>query len=337
MRVHLAARLLPDLGPGRLVVRLRVRLVRVLVGLEGAGDLLGEAVRDRVVALGRGRRDGGRADDDLGAVAAQERALLLGDLVRHDEHAAVALDRRGDGEARRPCSRSSAPRSSRPGLSFPSRSASSIIRSPIRSFTLPPGLMYSSLARSVGPSSLPTRCSRTSGVPPTRSRTVGYSRATAVAYSVPASAGSGAARRRPSRRPAASTAATTSASRFEPPGWTIAPMPASRASCGPSANGKKASDASAAPARSCPCSAAFSSARRTASTRLVWPPPMPMTCRSLAITMAFEATCFATRQAKRRSPQPGSSGCPVVTTCMPSRSSTSASVSWTRNPPSTRR
>ena len=43
--------------------------------------------------------------------------------------------------------------------------------------------MYSSLASSVGPSSRPTRWSRTSGVPPTRSRTVGYSRATAVAYS----------------------------------------------------------------------------------------------------------------------------------------------------------
>ena len=60
-----------------------------------------------------------------------------------------------------------------PGRSFPSRSAASIMRIPIRSFTLPPGFMYSSLASRVGPSSEPTRCSRTSGVPPTRSSTVG--------------------------------------------------------------------------------------------------------------------------------------------------------------------
>ena len=45
-RVDVAAvGLLPELGPGRVVVRLGVRRVRVLVGLEAAGDLLGEAVR----------------------------------------------------------------------------------------------------------------------------------------------------------------------------------------------------------------------------------------------------------------------------------------------------
>ena len=98
-RVELAAGRLPDLGPRRLVVRLRVRLVGVLVRLERARDLLGQAVGDRVVALRRLGRHGGRADDDLGAVAAQQRALLLGDLVRHHEDAAVALDGRGDREA----------------------------------------------------------------------------------------------------------------------------------------------------------------------------------------------------------------------------------------------
>src|SRR3954451_11054604 len=40
--------------------------------------------------------------------------------------------------------------------------------------------------------------------------------------------------------PAASTAASTSASRIEPPGWTIAVTPASSSRRGPSANGKKA-------------------------------------------------------------------------------------------------
>ena len=95
-RVDLAARLLEDLGPRHLVVRLRVRHVRVLVGLEAAGDLLGEPRRDRVVGLGRVGLDGGRRDHDLGAVRAQHRDLLLAHLVRHDEDAAVALRRRSD-------------------------------------------------------------------------------------------------------------------------------------------------------------------------------------------------------------------------------------------------
>ena len=71
-----------------------------------------------------------------------------------------------------------------PGFSFPSCSAASIIASPIRSLTLPPGFMNSSLASSVGSRSAPTRWSRTSGVLPTRSRMVGYSLGTYVAYSL---------------------------------------------------------------------------------------------------------------------------------------------------------
>ncbi len=91
--------LLPDLGPGRQVVRLRVRHVRVLVGLEAAGDLLREPRRDRVVGLGRVMVDGCRRDHDLSAVAAQHRDLLLAHLVGHHEDAPVALLRRGDREA----------------------------------------------------------------------------------------------------------------------------------------------------------------------------------------------------------------------------------------------
>src|SRR5438270_645431 len=60
-----------------------------------------------------------------------------------------------------------------PGLSFPSRSAASIIASPIRSFTEPPGFRYSSFARSVHPVSRPIFWRRTIGVPPTSSRTLG--------------------------------------------------------------------------------------------------------------------------------------------------------------------
>ena len=63
-----------------------------------------------------------------------------------------------------------------PGFSFPECSARSIIRIPIRSFTEPPGFMYSSFATTVGWTFRATVWSRTSGVFPTRSRTVGYSR-----------------------------------------------------------------------------------------------------------------------------------------------------------------
>ena len=61
----------------------------------------------------------------------------------------------------------------------------------------------------------------------------------------------------------------------------IAAIPASSAICGPSANGKNASLASTAPCRSWPCSRAFSTAIRTESTRLIWPAPIPIVCRSL--------------------------------------------------------
>src|SRR4051794_27924514 len=65
-----------------------------------------------------------------------------------------------------------------PGFSFPSRSACSIIARPIRSFTEPPGLRYSSLARIRARPGGESRSSRTIAVEPTRSRMVGYSRAT---------------------------------------------------------------------------------------------------------------------------------------------------------------
>src|SRR6478672_11577090 len=63
-----------------------------------------------------------------------------------------------------------------PGFSFPSRSACSIIARPIRSLTEPPGLRNSSLARIRACPGGESRSSLTIGVPPTRSRRVGYSR-----------------------------------------------------------------------------------------------------------------------------------------------------------------
>ena len=97
--VSLPAGLAPQLRPGRLVVRLRVGRVAVLVGLERARDLLGQAVGDAVVGLRRLRRDVGRRDHDLGAVRAQQVDLLARHLVRHHGDHAIALQPRGDREA----------------------------------------------------------------------------------------------------------------------------------------------------------------------------------------------------------------------------------------------
>src|SRR4051812_33975694 len=55
----------------------------------------------------------------------------------------------------------------RPGLTSPSSSAASIIATPIRSLTEPPGLKYSSFAQISAPPSSPRRRSATSGVLPT--------------------------------------------------------------------------------------------------------------------------------------------------------------------------
>ena len=94
-----AVGLRPDLGAGRALVRLGVGRVPVLVGLERAGDVARQPGRDRVVALGRLGGDVGGAQDDLGAVRAQQRLLLRRLLVGHDEDAAVALERGGDRQA----------------------------------------------------------------------------------------------------------------------------------------------------------------------------------------------------------------------------------------------
>jgi hypothetical protein len=54
-----------------------------------------------------------------------------------------------------------------PGSISPSRSAASIIATPIRSLTEPPGFRYSSLATNSAPSPAPKRRISTSGVSPT--------------------------------------------------------------------------------------------------------------------------------------------------------------------------
>ncbi len=87
----------------------------------------------------------------------------------------------------------------------------------------------------------------------------------------------------------ASAAAITSSSRIEPPGWMTAVAPAAIAESRPSANGRKASEATAEPlvsgygqpaARA--ASSALMAAMRAESTRLICPAPMPAVCPSFA-------------------------------------------------------
>ena len=96
---HATVGLRPHLGPGREVVRARVLRVRVLVGLPRVRQLAHEPVAHRVVRVRVRRVDGGRAHHDLGAVRAHHVDLVGRDLVRADEHAAVAALLRDDREA----------------------------------------------------------------------------------------------------------------------------------------------------------------------------------------------------------------------------------------------
>ena len=101
--------------------------------------------------------------------------------------------------------------------------------------------------------------------------------------------------------PAASAASTTSSSRTEPPGWMIAVTPASIASCGPSANGKNASEASAAPCSDSAVRLLDREAHRVHAAHLAGADARPV-ARSLASTIALERTCLQTFQAKSISP-----------------------------------
>ena len=123
-----AVGLLPDLRAGGLVVRARVVRVGVLVGLPGARGLADQPVGDVVVGVGVLRGDGGRADDDLGAVRLEHVALVLADLVGADEDAVVAALPGRPWPARRRCCPRSARRSCRRASARREASAASIIR-----------------------------------------------------------------------------------------------------------------------------------------------------------------------------------------------------------------
>src|ERR1700745_1950961 len=82
-----------------------------------------------------------------------------------------------------------------PGRSCPLASAASIIFTAIRSFELPPGLRYSTLAAPIPAPSGTTEFNRTSGVPPMRSLMC-----CAIRMGSSSQAASGGAHPRPGRR-----------------------------------------------------------------------------------------------------------------------------------------
>ena len=94
-----ALRLLPDLGAGRLVVRLGVDGVVVLVGEDGPRRRGHDGLRLLDVVLGVVGGHRGRHHDHLRPVGAQEADLLPRHLVGDREDAAVALERSRDREA----------------------------------------------------------------------------------------------------------------------------------------------------------------------------------------------------------------------------------------------
>ena len=160
-----------DLGAGGAVVRLRVPLIHVLIGVERPRDLSGESGGHRVVAERMLRGHPARGHDHPGTVRLQQPDLLRAHLVGDDEHRPVAAHRGDDREpdpgvpARRLDDRPPGLRAGRPApLRRPSRG-------PIRSLTDPPGLRNSSLTRIRYGRSEPTRRSGTTGVFPMRSST----------------------------------------------------------------------------------------------------------------------------------------------------------------------
>ena len=90
----------------------------------------------------------------------------------------------------------------------------------------------------------------------------------------------------------------TSSSRTEPPGCTMADTPAASRISGPSAKGKKASEAATEPAARSP---ARCTASRQESTRFTCPIPTPTEAPSRASKIAFDFTERAALQANSRS------------------------------------
>src|SRR6185312_5196084 len=88
-----AAGLAPDLRPGVAIVHIGVHRIEVLVGEDRAGGLPNDLLGLHPVVVRVIGRNGRGSDYDLGAVRLEHPDLFLRHLVRHGEHAAIALYR----------------------------------------------------------------------------------------------------------------------------------------------------------------------------------------------------------------------------------------------------
>src|SRR5690606_13809838 len=136
--------------------------------------------------------------------------------------------------------------------------------------------------------------------------------------------------------PRSSAAAMTSSSRTLPPGRMTQVAPASATTPRPSRTGKKASDATAEPARPRPAGPALIEARRAGPRRRTRPAPTPTVMPCAANIMALDLTYLATCQANIRSCICCSVGALAVTTLRPAGVSWWLSGVWTSQPPPTR-
>src|SRR3990170_913940 len=80
-RADLAIGLAPYLWTSGPLVGSGVLGVRVLVGVEGAGDLAGQPAGDPVIRVGMVGQEVGGGDDDVGSVGAKKILFLDGNLV----------------------------------------------------------------------------------------------------------------------------------------------------------------------------------------------------------------------------------------------------------------
>jgi hypothetical protein len=164
--VDLPVELLPQLGARRAPVGLGVGRVGELVGQEDV-VALGHRPRrvDRLVHAPE------RLDDlDRGAVEAQQALALAAHALRQREDQVVALGGADEGQRDPGVARGGLDDGRAARLDAALRSAASIMATPMRSLTEPPGLYASSLPKSSTPSGA-MRLRRTIGVrPPTRRR-----------------------------------------------------------------------------------------------------------------------------------------------------------------------
>ena len=98
-RIDVMIHLLPDLGPGALLMGQRIGGIAELVDVEGAGDLRRQPFGHVLVIFGMALADIGAGHAHLGAQGPQMEDLLLGHLVGDDQDQAIALLRGDEGEA----------------------------------------------------------------------------------------------------------------------------------------------------------------------------------------------------------------------------------------------